>query len=325
MSLARQQHEVPRFYLEGFACKHSGRVDAFDIREQKSFVDIPLNLSRVRDSYVFTRPDGTRDHSVDQMLGSLENDVSKPSADGSVFSKVVSGRKLTEDERAIFASFVASMYVRSPFLRRQAAEFKASIIGKFNREAALDDDKWAARIAEVEGLEDFDPVTAARARQTLIDQNYDLEMPREGTLITVNGMPEYAKLVTAMRWSIVRASRGDFITCDSPLSHLTSRYAPSGYVDIRERQSTLSFPLTSAVCWVGHWNSRRPPIVRACANQIRLFNLLRVVNADRQIYAMPYSQNLAAMATMRGKSNQPVKFESLASPDRPGVKLVRGA
>ena len=116
--------------------------------------------------------------------------------------------------------------------------------------SCLKDAKWAARVAEVEKLEDFDPTIAARARQTLIDQNYDLEMPREGTLITVNGLPEYAKLVTAMSWSIVRGGRGDFITCDSPLAHLASPYAPSGYVDIRERQSTLSFPLTSSICWV---------------------------------------------------------------------------
>jgi hypothetical protein len=324
MSVSRQQHEVPRFYLQRFACKHSGRVDAFDISEKRAFADIPLNLSRVRDSYVFTHPDGTKDHSVDQMLWEFENDVTNPCDGGSIYEKVVSGRTLTEDDRAVFADFVASMYARSPSLRRQMAEYYASIFGNANREAALDDAKWAEYVEKLRNTENLDPAIVARVRQMFIDQKYALSIQRERTLITMNGLADFAKVVVAMKWTILRAGRGDFITCDSPLAPLSLRNA-TRYVDIRERQSLLSFPLTSWACWIGHWNARKPGIARANAQQIYVYNLLRVKNADRQIYAMPYSQNLAALASTRERPNQPIKHESITSSDRPAVKLVRGA
>jgi hypothetical protein len=323
MSLPRQQHEVPRFYLEHFACRHSGNVEAYDIKSQKTIEQIPEKLARVRDAYVFTREDGTKDHSVDELLWHCENEVTMPRNGVSIYDKVLAATALTSEERAIFSQFVACMHVRSPFVRRQVAELKAAAMGRVGREVAEDDAKWAEQIESLKALGTFSPKAAESVRQMFLNKSYELSISREATLISIGGLPEFAEIVHSMQWSILRAGRGDFITCDSPLVHLASRYAPHGHVDLRDQLSMLWLPLNSALCWVGHWNKTKPPMVRAGPLQLRIYNALRAGNAERQLYAMPRFHNLAGLASRRGKRQSRIQFDSVIPSDRPKVHVVR--
>jgi hypothetical protein len=323
VSKPRLQHEIPRFYLDHFKCRHSGRVEAFDLANKKLFCEKPLELARVRDSYVFTETDGTKNHAVDDLLEHCEDLVAKPTDGVSPYDKVVAGATLSADDRAAFSLFVASMHVRSPFVRRQVAELKAAVLGARGREIAGDNARWAECEEDLRRLGDYSPEVAARCRQRLLAQDYVLETSREGTLIAVAGLPDFADIVHSMQWSILRTSRGQFVTCDSPLVHKAGRFAPNGGVDLRDKLSTLSLPLTSSACWIGHWRTDRPRVIRATPKQIRIYNQLRALNAERQIYAVPLLQNLPALAATRDDPNSGIRLESIIPEKRPKVHVVR--
>lgn len=317
MNIARQQHEVPRFYLERFASKHTSQVESYDLMEKRSVIQLPEKLARLRDAYVFTLEDGTRDHSVDQILQTCESNGA------ALYDKVLSGGILTHPERAKFAEFIASMYIRGPFHLRNFGQMLGKYIRMVAHVQAKDDDLWA----EIEEFQKsnpnhaYNPEVSARIRERWRDGVLNLNVARESTLRAFGALPEFARAISEMNWTIARASRGDLITSDSPVVMSAEPGAPPG--GLRSPGTILTFPLTSSVCWVGAWSKRRRSNRRISSVNVRELNVFRALDAERRLFAEPFMQNLAAIATVRDGSRNAFTMHGLGSNLQGDVNVVR--
>jgi hypothetical protein len=319
MNPARQQHEVPRFYLERFASKQSGQVECRDLLEQKTYRQLPRELCTLRDGYAVTRDDGTSDHTADEILQLCEN------SGAAVYDRVIKRQTLNNEERSGFSAFLAAMYVRSPFHLRNMGQVLGNTILTMAQQFAENDDAWKQLEAKQPGRAQDEPGLSEQMRGLFRDGKIDIDITREATIQAINALPKAAEVIHKMNWSIVRTARGALITSDSPLTPTTLPGAPQGFYGhgLTSPFVILTLPLSSSIGWVGHWTKHIPPYEWLSDPKIREFNRFRAVHAERKLFAEPFTQNLEAISKFHKGETKSFRIDGLGSDIKGRVRVVR--
>jgi hypothetical protein len=319
MNVARQQHEVPRFYLERFANKQTGQVECRDLLEQKTYRQLPRELCTLRDGYAVSREDGTLDHTADEILQRCEN------LGASVYDRVIRRETLNNEERSDFSTFLAGMYVRSPFYLRNMGQLMGNTILTMAQQFADNNDAWKKLESKQPESGRDDPGLSERMRDLFLEGKIDIDITREGTIQAINALPKVAEVIHKMNWSIARASRGSLITSDSPLTPTTLPGAPTGFYGhgLSSPFVILTLPLSSSVGWVGHWTKHIPKYEWLSEAHIREFNRFRAIHAERKLFAEPFTQNLEAIAKFHKGETKSFRIDGLGSNINGKVRVVR--
>jgi hypothetical protein len=319
MNPARQQHEIPRFYLERFASKQSGQVECRDLLEQKTYRQLPRELCTLRDGYAVARSDGSADHTADEILQICEN------SGAAVYDRVIKRDALSNEERSGFSAFLAAMFVRSPFYLRNTAQLMGNSVLTMAQQLAENDDAWKLLEAKQRDRGRDDPELSERMRGLFREGKINIDVAREATLQAINALPKIADVIHRMKWSIVRTARGSLITSDSPLTSTTLPGAPQGFYGhgLTSRFVILTLPLSSSIAWIGHWTNHIPPFEWLSDAHIREFNRFRAIHAERKLFAEPYAQDLAAIAKFRDGETKNFRIDGLGSDIKGQVRVVR--
>lgn len=126
-----KQHLLPQFYLRGFTDpdtppEHEPFVWVYSLQEQKWEKRSPKNVAAETDYYTFNDEDGKKSEDIEEMLQRIESGAA------SVINNKIANRKpLSDDDRIVIATFIASTMMRVPGQHDHIGDFLSEIGKKF--------------------------------------------------------------------------------------------------------------------------------------------------------------------------------------------------
>lgn len=299
MSAAPPRHEVPAFHLRQFACPRAGTIEVYDLDLRITRELLPHEVLVAEDDLACVPGDGRAGGEIGWLLARLD------AIGEALHERMLAGLDPDGDERHAFAFFLASVYLRSPWLRRQREDDlrRATEVAGWSH-AALDEG-WTAVERTLHSRGDPEPSRLAAARALLGDPDgLARRAPGRASLAPLGELPRVARAIAEMAWTVTRASGGSFITSDSPMTLGRDGPERSGLLGIglAAANALLSLPLSPAACWLGHWGQLGDPRAWRTAAAVQELNRRRVENAARLILARPRTHNLAGLSRHRRRN-----------------------
>lgn len=319
----KDHHQISRFYLEGFAegtprrhvwayDKHSGAVRHATAKE----------TGFEKHLYSVTNDDGSRITAVEDWIAGVE-DKAAP-----ILAKIVRNDRITDQERADFASFLALMYVRTNSFRRQWAEAHGQMLQTHMYALAKHDGAWKTFIRMYETERGpLAPELRERLRQYMIDTSkYIIAYPKERTLRALQLHDTILEHIFDMKWTFIHAPTNHFfITSDAPLTKvLPPEHArPFTGAGFANRHIEVTCPLTANLCWFGHWRKEVEPYVVADEALSANLNGIRAVYAERYLYASCEDEGVKALAQEFRHSQERMVVQGYGPDQQAEVKVTR--
>ncbi len=249
MNHRQAHHYVTQSYLRGFSTG-SGRKAMLYVYERnrpEPFRQKPQQAARQTDYYSFQKQDGTRDNSVEALLGLVEGEAVPILRD--LASKEF---QPNWDQRARVALLIAFQELRVPWLRENIQDVQGEIV------------KWMAKSqASAPGLLESDlreleergrPITGVTAdslREFITRGEYDIQVnPAVSLLNMLQLAPLLHGFYIEMKWTVIRSSgRTQFVTSDNPVVKTDPCYRGGFYgVGLYSRTIEIRFPISKTAC-----------------------------------------------------------------------------
>jgi hypothetical protein len=204
-------------------------------------------------------------------------------------------------EKMDFAHFLALMYVRTTAMRRMATELYGRHMQIMLYATAVHPDAFETSMKryEQERGEVFTEKERADLRQTLMDglSNYEFTVPQERTFPVLGGADKIALILFDMRWSIMTARDGFFITSDNPVvrevdpASISPFYGDGGFLNVT---AEVTFPLSpSKLLFLSLSDAKRRTIL--APPYLDFANKARAVHSDQYLFADRKSSAIAQL------------------------------
>ncbi len=212
MSEPKRHHYLPEFYLEGF-CR-DGLLWLYD-REKREFrQQSPKNTAVQSYYYSLVDYEGAKDSGVEKMLSQVEG-LAKPLRD-----KLLARGKLTTQERAEFALFVALMMNRVPDFEKSMNKIAEDMARRIADIAFGDEKRASATMQSLEKKTGVKPDVSAKEMVDFQERGqYEIRANRNLSLkAMVELSAEAACLFAQMDWQVWHAhTKAAFVTTDNPV------------------------------------------------------------------------------------------------------------
>ena len=319
----KRQHYVPRLHLKHFVgTKPKGQIWTYDKETGEKRSGKPENTAVETHFYSVENDDGTMDTWLEDCLAKVEDKA------GPIYKHLVAGHLPTSDqEKADFSTFVALMYLRTPAVRRDAAEIIGREIQIMSYAYGSDDRAFADLVErfEREGRT-LDDAAKHRLREVLIDpSHYTLKIPKARTFMALGAADKLAPLLFGMNWSLVRPKHGFFITSDHPVMRWVDPktrhpfYGDHGFLD---KTVEVTFPLAPKMLLMMAWQTMRKT-AELRRDSVWSTNKMRASRADRYIYAHIGSKELRQLAVSFKGSRPELTTEGFGPKRFAKVKVER--
>lgn len=289
----RQQHYVPRFYLEGFCDPvlwERDRKHVLWVYEKSKSVrrSTPQNEATIRDFYTLTNTGGERDLRFEGWLAGVEENTAR------IIRNLTD--PLGEEDRGWLALFVGTMFTRTPLGREILDTRVGPAADRFIVEAAQDPHKFRKLISDLRPPEDMEWVDVEEFRRAILDGRLDvLCQTIEHSLDSVVYVGAVCgEELLKMDWQLVFAHEEElFLTSDSPVAPVvwTSYDTAQFRTGFGAPGADIYFPLTSKVCL--HMRKGIAPGTHIIRDRgVRYINKLTMRCAHKRIYAAERSDTL---------------------------------
>jgi hypothetical protein len=292
----KRHHTTPILHLKHFT-DANGQVWAYDAETSDTRPAAPRNTAVQTHFYSAEGVGGTMDTRLEEYLAKVE------SAAAPVYEALLRGQLPENSQaRADFATFLALMYVRTPAMRRMHGEGYGRYLQILVYAHALDDRIFERTVEgfEREHGEPLDPEMKKRLRRDMLDPSgYALEIPKEKTFGALNATDKLAPIFYKMRWSLLVAEHGYFITSDNPLVRIVEprahhrMYGDHGFLN---KTAEVSFPLSPKLLLILSWDETALERGVLGRKHVTALNQVRAAYCDRYLYAHVRDKRLAKLA-----------------------------
>jgi hypothetical protein len=324
MPSPKRHHFVPILHLKRFVgVKPQGHVWAYDAETGDARSAIPENTAVEGHFYSAQRADGTMDTRLEETLAKIE------SAAAPIYEALLQGNIPKDQARGDFSMFVALMYLRTPAMRRMAGEVYGRGIQTLAYANAANErifNSLMKRFAKDTG-QVIDAAAQERLRQDMLDPSgYVLQIPKEHTFSVLNAADELAPLFYEMKWSLVLAGQGYFITSDNPVARVAdpkTRHPVMGDHGFRNRTAEVSFPLSPKMMLLMSWQKDARDIGAFDRGPVDDMNRIRAAHSDRYLYAHIKDKRLERLATKFKDSRPGMTTQGFGPKNYAEVKVAR--
>lgn len=280
MSVVKQAHTVPRFYLERFV-DQNGLVWNYDKSSGTRWQAKPCNTATQGNFYAIPKEDGTLDLTIESYLADIEEKAQ------SGYETLLMGGIPQGQARADFAGYIATQFVRTSAMRKMYAEIQAHRLQE--RVNAIASDKVAFDRFMLEKGETLSDEKREELRLGILEpSNFILSVPQELTVSALLQADDLMEIVYKMNWSVGRASDSFFITADNPVA----AYANGGLIRSNakpaeiysDKESLFDLPLSPDLILVISWKNLRERIT-VKRRRVLIANRERAIRADRFVYS----------------------------------------
>jgi hypothetical protein len=266
----REHHEIPRFYLSGFAKPDSSFVWAYRRgrsyspgkkkgRDNPYLAGLGVTTTK-RDRYTVVDLNGARHFNlIEDMMREWE-EFGRPA-----ITRIRQGQTPRSEEKERLSRYIGCMWKRVEKRERSATEI-------YQREL----EKWRAL---PRGLADLGLFKLALKAEGAMDYLRS-DRGRKYTLLraAVDPLHHMHEGLMTMRWHILRAPTATyFVTSDAPVV-----FDEIGGL----RRSSLGFPLSSHAALLANWTEGEDLVeIAATPSQVRSFNEAVINAAHQEVYA----------------------------------------
>jgi hypothetical protein len=317
VSKPKGHHFYPRLCLQHFAgTEPGGQVWTYDAISGKVWSAIPEETAVETHFYSAEQPDGTMDTRVEDFLSDVESRAA-PVYEG-LLSGIVPG---AAQARTDFAQFLAVMYARTPTMRRMSAEIHGRGLQIHSYAYASDDEAFERLTRQVENEkgEPMDPQIKEEIRKRLLDPSgFELVVPKELTLSALTISDRLVPLFYKMKWSLLSAGHGFFITSDNPVVREVdprSRHPIYGDHGFLNRSAEVTFPLSPKLILLLSWDQDAPDQAELKRQHVELMNNARAACSERYLYAHLRHSSLEKLAA-KFKHSRPMMTTEGFGPKR---------
>jgi hypothetical protein len=255
-------HYLPQYYLKGFSKTVDNMLWAYDKGTGGKINTQIKSLANITDFY---------SQETEQYLA---NDIEGPA--NAVLDKIRSRNLINDDDKIIFAKYMAVMWKRVPRakddLKKMAPRLADGIAEKLNADL---DQIIAKEPQKAEFIE--------KRRKEIDDilSIYAVNPPKDIWLenIPPERTPRIVEAIKAMTWSFWEFNQNPvFLTCDNPLFYFTG-------MGVGKPDSEISFPISSHIVLWATWRVDLPAkFIKASTQIVKELNRRTVDNASKYIY-----------------------------------------
>jgi hypothetical protein len=294
----KRQHFNPALHLRHFAGDvPKGQVWTYDKQTGDARPATPENTAVQSHFYSVERGDGTMDTTIEDYLARVESDAS-PVYEGLLRGEIPG----YSQPRADFAQFLGLMYVRTPAVRRMAAEVQGRALQIRNYAYARNPEAFGAALHRIERK--GGPVLSAelkeRLRQEFLDpSNGIVKVSAQRTLSALKAADKLAPILFDMKWSVVRSLDAFFITTDNPIIKEVdpnTRHPVYGDGGFFNKTVEVIYPLSPDCLLFMSRNSSAPDVGFVAPDYVACVNRGLAANADRYLYAHVRDDKLIQLA-----------------------------
>jgi hypothetical protein len=297
--IPKRQHFIPRLHLQHFAgSQPKGQLWTYDAIAAKAWSAIPAETAVQTHFYSAEKSDGTMDTRIEAFLSEMEGRAAP------VYQDLLRGIiPKNSQARVDFAQFLALMYVRTPAMRRMAAEIHGREVQIRNYAYASDDRAFEALTRRVEQEKGalIDPQVKERIYKAMCaPTGYEVIVPKEQTLHALAASDKLAPILFKMKWCLVFADHGFFITSDNPLVREVdpkTRHPIYGDHGFLNKTAEVTFPLSPRVVLLLSWNEKAREHGILERPHVDFVNRIRAAQSDRYLYAHVHHKRVEQLAT----------------------------
>lgn len=286
MSRPKKQHYVSQLHLKHFVGSDpAGMIWTYDAEMRRAAPSLPKETGAESNFYAVQREDGTYDDRIENWLAGVENAASV------AYEKLLCGEIPQAQERMDFATFVSSLFARSPATRRMSAQVIGATHHALMSTIAATPERFEAHVQRFEAENGpIDPDVRARLYDFARDTTrYSLAIHKDATLVALNASDDLQELFYDMGWSVLEASDQYLITSDSPVCRESPKESDRpvrGNGGFMNKKVAITMPLSPKRALLMRWtrDSRRGilPIDRSTSRHL---NIIRAACAERFLYA----------------------------------------
>jgi hypothetical protein len=291
MAKKKRHHYIPKFYLEGFIDSLNKPYlwvyeKGVNVIKKASAKDIAVQ----KHYFSFLDSQGERDsETLENSLAEIESKVA------SIFKKVFSKKVLTEEDRAIFASFLALMMTRVPNFRKNIAIMIEGMIKRISLMVASHKKGFADSIRRFEqdtGKEIG--MSVEELRQFMLDDSkYKVKAnPQFSLAMALSNLDKLTRIFFDMKWKFIKATSDyKFLSGDNPLYYCDPTHNPHSFYEVGliNKNVEVTLPLSSEVALFSSWKGRSGYAEGKNAH-IKSINKRTILAASRFVFA-PYNSD----------------------------------
>ncbi|MCI5057098.1 MAG: DUF4238 domain-containing protein [Flavobacteriales bacterium] len=302
----KKHHIIPQMHLRHFA-GHSpkGHVWTYDTKSNEPRSATTENTAVETHFYSVQMEDGSMNTLMDDYITDVEAKAAP------IYRNILDGKIPDKDQKkADFSTFLAIMYFRTTAMRKMSAELYADIIALKAHVTATDDRAFEASIRDFEKEEGrkLSEEQKNKAREQLLNSSgYSVDVPKEQTLIAMEGADKLAKLLFEMKWSVGQAKNHFFITSDNPISRrMTAKVKNKFFGDggFQHKDIEVTFPLSPKRILIMNWKTSFNGILEIPRDYVYAENEQRAANSDTCLYSHVKHKKLMALAR-KHQDNRP--------------------
>jgi hypothetical protein len=315
-----QQHFVTAAYLVGFtpSASRDSHLWVYERNTEKIFRLIPDEAAKRRNYYSIPQKKGGFDDTVDTMLTGLEGQAMP-----SLQKLLARDYNLSTFERALLAYLIAFQEFRTPWARASFQKMEVSLTEQMMRVAAKAPGYLEQKLEELKANGEIDgSVPADKIRDALKNEKIKLvARPHAGIDTMVSLGQRIGDIYTQMRWTVLHAKEGEFLTSDAPVVRRDPGFREGLYGGgLMSPTAEVWFPLSKVSCLlIDHDEERKrkffelleagkleeakairaelPPIRigEVAAHFVQKVNHQTIANADRFVYSSFESKEISSL------------------------------
>jgi hypothetical protein len=321
----KSQHTIPRLHLQHFAGPDPvGQVWTYDAVAARQWSAIPVETGVQTHFYSAERDDGTMDTRLEEFLAQVESRAAP------VYEDLLNLR-LPKDAQARFdfAQFLALMYTRTTAMRRMAGEVRGRGAQIHSYAYASNPKAFESltRRVETEKGEKLDPELKEKVRQAMLNPSgYTMEVSKESTLIALGASDKLTPILGKMKWCLVAAEHGYFITSDNPLVREVDPktrhpiYGDDGFIN---KTAEVTFPLSPKILLLLLWNESARDLGAFERDTVYQVNVVRAAHSDRYLFAHINDKRIAGLADEYKDSRPGMTTEGFGPEKFAPIKVAR--
>jgi hypothetical protein len=255
-------HYVPQYYLKGFTESNEDLLWAFEKGTGSKFNTQIKNMGNVTKFYSYE---------VEQYMA---NTIEGPA--NIVLDKIRKRHKINEDDKKIFAEYMAVMWKRVPRGRERLKEIAPSSAQKLSEELNRNLDILTSKEPTKAGL-----IERRRREIKEILDKYAEDPSKEIWLTNIppERTPRFVAAIRGMKWTFLTFDeKPAFLTCDNPVFYFTG-------IGIGKPQSEITFPISNNITLWATWRDDLPQdYILTTTQTVREINRRTAHNASRYIF-----------------------------------------
>jgi hypothetical protein len=247
--------------------------------------------------YSAEREDGTMDTRLEEFLSQVESRAAP------VYESLLTGR-LPQNPQARwdFSQFLALMHTRTTAMRRMAGEIRGRSAQIHSYAYASNPKAFESltRRIEAEKGEKMEPALKEKVRLAMLNPaDYEMEVSKESTFMALGASDKLTPILDKMKWSIIAAIHGYFITSDNPLVREVdpkSRHPIYGDHGFMNKTAEVTFPLSPKWLLLLTWDQSVRDLGAFERDHVHMVNTVRAAHSDRYVFAHINDKRVAVLA-----------------------------